>query len=341
MHHRFFAPIGILATAVAVLSLEAITVTGQAPAPTAGQNANKATPPPTRDGRPDLQGVWDFRSATPMERPAQFADKPVLTEAEAAALTEQVLTERFENDRDNPNFKIAYDTNLWFDQGKEIRDKRSSLIINPSDGRIPPLTPQGKRRQEEEAALGKHPAAGPEDRNLSERCIVGFNAGPPMIPSFYNNSMQVFQTRDYVVILTEMIHNARLVPLTERPNVPSTVRLWQGDSRGHWEGDTLVVETANFRREGTGHLDLKPTPDGNLHVTERFTRVDRNTLRYTFTVDDPTIWTRPWTAEVNMIPSSGPIYEYACHEGNYSMTNLLSGARAEETAAAEAATSKR
>ena len=213
-----------------------------------------------------------------------------------------------------------------------MRTKRTSLILDPPDGRIPPLTPEAKARADARAEVLRRPAAGPEDRNLWERCILGGNTGPPMVSGPYNNVVQIFQTPGYVVIFNEMINDARVVPLDGRPHLPLAIRQWKGDSRGRFQGDTLVVDTTNFRDE-TNFRGARAT----LHVVERFTRVDAGTLLYEFTVDDPMTWTRPWSAAIPMTKTAGPIFEYACHEGNYGMVNILSGARAEEKAAEEAA----
>jgi len=196
-------------------------------------------------------------------------------------------------------------------------------VIDPPDGRIPPLTPEAQKRLEVRRQAAAQPAAGPEDRGIAERCIMGFNAGPPVVPGGYNQNLQIFQTPGYVVIVNEMVHNARIVPLTDRP-LPN-VRQWSGISRGRWEGRTLVIETKNFHHE-TAFRGSSP----NLHLVERFTRADADTLVYEFTVQDPTTWTRPWTAQIPMRKSDQPMYEYACHEGNYGMFGILEAARAVE-----------
>ena len=207
-------------------------------------------------------------------------------------------------------------------------------MIDPPDGRIPALTPEAEERAAERAALSQRITEGPEDRSLSERCIMGFNAGPPFTPAGYNQNVQIFQnTPDHVVLLNEMVHTARIVPLDGRPH--GTLPQWTGDSRGRWEGNTLVVETTNFLRE-TSFRDST----ANLYLVERLTRVDPDTLLYEFTVSDPTTWTRPWTAQIPMRRSESPLFEYACHEGNYGMEGTLSGARAIEKAAAEAVKSR-
>jgi hypothetical protein len=213
-----------------------------------------------------------------------------------------------------------------------MANKRTSLVVDPPDGRIPPMTPEGQARATRRAEALRRPATGPEDRPLYERCIVGFNSGPPMIPSGYNNNFQLFQTRNHVVILNEMVHDARIVPTDGRPPLGQAIRQWAGDSRGRWEGDTLVVETKNFTNKGTGTISLRVTTDENLHLIERFRLIDANTLEYAFTVNDPTTWTRPWSAVVHMARSEDLMYEYACHEGNYGMEGILAGARADEKA---------
>lgn len=233
-----------------------------------------------------------------------------------------------------------------------MRDRRTSFIIDPPDGRIPPLRAEGRQKAQAQAAARERwsaidvsrrgPADGPEDRGVSERCILGFNSGPPMIPSAYNNNVRVVQSPGYVVLLNEMVHNARVIPLDGRPHRPDHIRQWAGDSRGRWVGSTLVVDTRNFSRQ--------PEPNGgtlialwvetgfsgapgsaeNLHLVEHFTLVDAETLLYEFTLNDLTTWERPWTAAIPIARSDGELFEYACHEGNYGMTNLLAGARAEE-----------
>ncbi len=297
--------------------------------------AKKWTAPRTPWGAPDLQGIWDFATITPMERPTDLAGKAVLTDQEAAEFEKTTLERRNPDRRDGgaaADVGRAYNY-VWWDYGtRVIGTRRSSLIVDPPDGKIPPLTPEGRKRGEARAALLRGPAAGPEDRNLWERCILGGNAGPPMTPGAYNNNVQLFQTPESVVLLNEMINDARIVPLDGRPHLASNVRQWRGDSRGRWEGNTLVVDTTNFR-DPTNFRGAS----SSLHVVERFTRVDAGTLLYEFTIDDPKTWTRPWSAAIPMKKTEGPIYEYACHEGNYGMVNLLAGARAEEKAAEEAA----
>jgi hypothetical protein len=198
--------------------------------------------------------------------------------------------------------------------------------VDPIDGRLPPLTPEAQKRvQATRARMEEHSTDGPEGRTLGERCILWATAGPPMLPGPYNNNFQIFETRDRVVILNEMIHDARVIPLDGSPHLASNIRQLMGDSRGHWDGNTLVVDTTNF----SGQFSVRGS-DENLHLTERFTRVSPDTLLYEFTVDDPTAFTRPWTAQIPVTKTKGPIFEYACHEGNYAMVDILAGARAAE-----------
>jgi hypothetical protein len=324
-----------MATAFAVLAFEAFTV-GQAPTAAPSGQKEKGRLPRTSDGRPDLQGLWDFRTVTPMERPKDVADTSVLTDVQAAALEQQIL---IKNNETAAKVTVGVDNTLWFDQGNKLHDKRSSLIVDPLDGRFPALTSEGQKRLAEREAAGKRIPSGPEDLSLSDRCMVGFNAGPPFIPTIYNNNVQIVQTSEYLVVVNEMNHNTRIIPLQEGPRLRPDMQQWHGDSRGRWEGETLVIETTNFRSEGNGWLMVRPNPDENFHLIERLTRVDASTLRYRFTVDDPTVWTKPWTVEFTMTPSDGLMYEFACHEGNYGMSGILKGARAEEKAAASEATS--
>ena len=322
-----------------------------APAGAAAQDA----PLRTAWGDPDLQGVWDFRTITPMERPAELAGRQVLTAEEAASY------EHRENLRQNRDLVdpeqggaiyppaseggvVPYNE-FWYDRGSTLAEGgRTSLIVDPPDGRIPPLAP-GARQQGRTVSTdveGERPvrfrsggigADGPEDRALGERCLLGFNAGPPVIPSAYNNTLQVLQTPRHVVIYHEMIHDARIIPLDGRAHLQPSIRQWLGDSRGRWEGDTLVVETTNFT---AGTASFNPTiqsalgTGATLRLVERFTREGAGRLRYEFTIDDPHTFTRTFTGVIPMRPADGPLFEYACHEGNYGMFNLLAGARAEE-----------
>ena len=297
------------------------------PAAAAGQDDTWQAPR-TADGRPDLQGVWDFRSLTPLERPEAIADQDVFTAEEAAQFTEERLA-ALDKDQPGPDGRIPLSggyNDFWWDYGRELTDDlRTSLVVDPPDGRIPSLTADGRERADQRrAALGRD-AHGPEDRGAFERCILGFNAGPPMNPSAYNNNMQLFQTAGHVVILNEMVHDARIVPLDGSDHLPDGVRQWRGDSRGRWEGDTLVVETKNF----TAKTSFRGTGPG-LRLVERFTRVAEGTLLYEYTITDPASFERPWSVAVPMRKNDLPVFEYACHEGNYGMLNLMVSARSED-----------
>jgi hypothetical protein len=313
-----------------------------------GAAADQALPR-TAWGAPDLSGVWDFRTITPLERPGTLADKEFLTDEEAEKFEAQTLQRlNFDNRAGAARFDLeqAYNA-FWWDWGDELTaDKRTSLIVDPPNGRIPPVTEgekeaQARRRNElhpvrQQVVIGSR-AHGPEDLGLSERCILGFNAGPPMVPSAYNNNVQIFQAEDSVALLVEMIHDVRIVPLDGRPQLDDSIRQWIGSSRGRWDGDTLVVETTNFTDKTPSFSGLVGGSMGTgltLRLVERLTRIDEGTLLYEFTIDDPHTFSQSWTAALPMKLSDSSLYEYACHEGNYGMTNLLSGARAQERKAA-------
>jgi len=307
--------------------------------------------PRLSDGQPNLQGIWDFRTLTPLQRP-QEQENAVLSveevaeiEARSAARTNQAFAPSEVREEPLPaGGDVGAYNQYWVDQGAGVvGDKRTSLIIDPSSGRVPMLQP-GQQMVElslNEDRTGTRPvrvrAAGIgtdsyEDRGLAERCLLGFNSGPPIVPAGYNQNIQIFQTPDHVVILHEMVHDARVVPLDGRGHLPDGVRQWMGDSRGRWEGDVLVVETTNFTDKTASFNPSVATGAGagtSLHLTERFSLVDGDTLQYEFTVDDLQTFTEPFTAVLPMKRGEG-MYEYACHEGNYGLMNILSGAREEE-----------
>ena len=279
--------------------------------------------PRTPDGHPDLQGMWTNATFTPFERPARFANKAFFTEEEAAAFEK----ERLEQENSQPQDDIHYDNVIWLRESlpKRVSDRRTSLVIDPPDGKIPPLTPEARQRAAARVEAKKNTSpADVETRTLAERCIIWPHVGPPMVPAGYNANLQIVQTPNSVAILQEMIHDVRVIPLDGRPHLPKSVRQWMGDSRGSWEGDTLVVDTTNF----TDRTNFRGSTDA-LHVVERFTLVDDDTIRYQFTVEDPATWTRPWTAEITMRRFPDRIFEYACHEGNHDLTFLLALAQKE------------
>ena len=326
---------------------------------TAGaQDAEPFEPPRLADGRPDLQGVWDFRTLTPLQRPDDRAEQALLSPEEAAEIEAQAVQRAIEADRPSEvrteplprGGNVGGYNNFWFDRGAGVvDDRRTSLITDPPDGRLPEPQPGAKRQETttDDTSLPDRPVRfrvggigthGPEDRGLAERCLLGFNTGPPIVPGGYNQNLQLFQTPDHVVILNEMVHDARIVPLDGRAHLPGGVRQWMGDSRGYWDGDTLVVETTNFtdRTASFGPSVRSAVGSGaTMTLTERFRRIADDTLLYEFTVDDATSFTRPFTAAIPMKRGAAPLFEYACHEGNYGMHNLLSGARAKEREAAE------
>ena len=333
-----------LVTSGAAVVMFAGSAAGQSPAQTKKASAlpRSSKVPRAADGHPDLQGVWNFSTATPLERPSELGGKPVLNDEEAAEFEQQEAA-KADHDKNPPADIVGNYNEFWYDGNKKVvGTKRTSLIVDPADGRLPPLTAEAQRKDaavtEARRGVGRNeptPGGWIDDLGpggLQVRCILGFNSGPPMTPAAYNQNVELFQTRQNVVILNEMIHNARIVPLDGRPH--GQLRQWVGDSRGQWEGETLVVDTTNFLRE-TAFLAGKTTQ--NLHLIERFTRVDADTLLYEFTVDDSTVWTRPWTAQIPMARSEQHMYEYACHEGNYALPGILGGARAKEKSAEEAA----
>ena len=307
-------------------------------------------------GDPDLQGTYTNKTITPLERPVDVGDKEFLTDEEVAE-QEQARLDRNERllhaaaRRTTTGGSVGAYNNFWLDGGTRPTG-RTSLIFDPPNGRLPRLTPEAERRQAAHTAA--FPVDGPfdswEDLELNDRCLV-WSAGPPMLPSAYNNNFMILQTPGHVAIYAEMIHDTRIIPLNERPHVASDIRQWHGDARGHWEGETLVVRTRNLTRTEANAGAVGGDPillrtangltDDTITVTERFTRIDGKTIHYEFTIDDPTHWTQGFSGEFPFVvlPPNEQIYEYACHEGNYSMTNILGGERTREKVGA-APTSK-
>src|SRR5580765_2486495 len=372
--HRvvFAGALAAVMAAGAARSLDAQAAKTPAPAAAKAAPARAAAPGRrTADGHPDFQGVYDVATTTPIERPAEAKGRPTLTNEEAAAAEaydrqhEAQDAAPISGDRKAPAVggeRVATKTWLeqveqfagggtggynrfWLEQGRELvkvdGQTRSSILIDPPDGKMPPMKPEARQRNARLRAAAVDPSAsegatasgppgafdGPESRPLAERCLLGFNstAGPPSLPNyFYNNLKQIVQTKDRVLILNEMVHDARIVRIGGQ-HVPSTIRSWTGDSIGWWEGDTLVVDTTNF----TTKTQLNGSSD-QLHVVERIRRVDANTLLYRFTVEDPATWDRAWTGEYPWKATADRLFEYACHEGNYAMTNMLKGARLKE-----------
>jgi hypothetical protein len=292
-------------------------------------------------GAPDLQGTWSNATLTPLQRPLDLKDKEFFTPAEAKAYVKQRLAAQSgdENiERDKTTGNVGSYNDAWMDRGNDIvPTRRTSLIIEPKTGRVPPFTPEAQRQFERDVAYATaHPADTPEDRYLTERCI-GFGGGhAPMLPEPYNNNYYIVQTPDYVSIMAELNHEVRIIPVDGRAHLPSGVTQWVGDSRGHFEGDTLVVETVNTKpnRHYYGVQMLDSLMSDKFRVVERFTRTARDQIRYNATVYDP-VFTAPWTVEIFMHPQSGQMVEYACHEGNYGLRGLLSATREEERKASE------
>jgi hypothetical protein len=284
----------------------------------------------TPDGKPDLQGVWSTASVTPLERPKDLGAKEFFTKEEAEAYEKKILAVKevaAPGTYGDVHYSMAQ-FGLEKGQSQVAASIRTSLIVGP-DGRIPPMLPEAQQRNAARAAANKgHEFDGPENRALGEQCIMWPNEGPPMLPAGYNSNLQIVQGPGYVAILQEMIHDVRVIPTDGSPHLAAGIRQWFGDSRGHWEGDTLVVDTTNF----TDRTAFRGTSK-NLHVVERFSRQADDRILYQFTVDDPSTWAKSWSAEMPMTKIDGPIFEYACHEGNYGMRNNLSGARAQEKAA--------
>ena len=349
MYHRLLAA---FVTVVVVGALTPVASAGQAGRQEAAEPADW-TMPRLPDGQPDMQGYWTTQTFTPLERPERLADQEFLSEEEAALLQEQLTAEGVDPLRrdavaiEDPDEREAalyqenrdasyvhYDNQVWLRTPvpKGLSTRRTSLITYPPNGRIPPMTPEGAARVEAEAAMARV-FDGYETRPLMERCVVWTHEGPPLLPPAYNDIHQIFQTPDHFVLFTELATNPpRIMALDERPGISDAIRSFGGDSRARWEGDTLVVETGNFiaRRNYRG-------ANQHRYVEERFTLVDADTIRYEFTVTDPTTWTSPWSGEVPMVRTEGPMFEYGCHEGNHDIRHILEINRNLERQAAEAA----
>src|SRR5438552_642338 len=331
MNHRFLASMSALGVVTVLVLLTPILIAGQSPL----SAAKTRTPPHTPDGKPDLQGIWTNATVTPLERPRDLAGKEFLTETEAAEFEKLAVYDADGDRRDGgaeADVGRAYNE-FWRDRGKVVSTMRSSLIVDPPDGKVPPLLPEAQKRNADLAAARRKlggPFDGPEGRSLQERCLLTPQAGPPMLPANYNSNYQIVQTPDYVAILVEMIHDARIIPLDGRPHLGSGLKQWMGDSRGRWEGETLVVETRNFNDkigEVTGNAMRLPNGDpsgvryhgvfgtADTTLVERFTRVDAKTIDYRFTVTAPKTFVKPWTAVAPMTKLDGRVFEYACHEG--------------------------
>lgn len=300
----------------------------------ASGQTKKWTPPRMADGHPDLQGFWTNNTYTPLERPRNVS-KEFYTREEALEREKKAAEEETEQTVPGTVADVHYDfTQFSLDrnQSAHAMNLRTSLIVDPADGKLPPLTAEGQKRAAERAEIAKHVGRwdSAQSNDLDDRCIIFQGAGPPMLPQGYNSNYQIVQTPGYVMILFEMAHDTRIIPMDSRPHVSRNIRQWTGDSRGHWEGDTLVIETTNFN----GKNPLRGSSE-NLRVVERFTRVDADTIQYKFTVEDESTWTRPWTGEIPLRKTIGPLFEHACHEGNYGLYNTLVGARLEEKKAAE------
>jgi len=348
MKHRALASFGVMLVGIAVFALATRGVAGQAPAAPAttkpapaAQAAKKWTAPRTPDGQPDLQGYWTNSTYVPLERPDKVT-KAFYTEPEFAAVVKDAAAREAEQTEPGTIADVHYDfSQFGLDRSQSAfvkNDLRTSMIVDPLSGKMPPLTAEGQKRAADRAAERRRNGAttdAVQNMPIGTRCLVMAGSGPPMMNAGYNSNYQIVQGAGYVMILVEMIHDARIIPIDNRAALPGNMRQWMGDSRGHWEGDTLVIETTNVN----GKNPFRGSSE-RMKVTERLARVDANTLSYRFTIDDPATWTTPWTAEAPMTKSVGPIFEHACHEGNYGVRNTLAGARLEEKLAAESAAKK-
>jgi hypothetical protein len=312
--------LGVAAALAVVSSVIALSV-----APVAGQA--KSAVPRDPHGRPDLQGIWTYATVTPLERPDALAGRATFdSDAEVAEFERTTTQNRNQDRRDgagtNADVSRAYN-DFWWDRGTRVLGKQTSLVVDPPNGRIPALTSEAQQRQAARAEARRlitTDADNPEDRSLWERCVT---RALPMLPGAYNNNIKIVQTRDYVMVMQEMIHEARIIPTDGRPH--SKVRQWHGSSRGRWEGDTLVVETINF----TDKTNFRGSGQ-NLKLVERFSRPDPDTLLYRVTIEDPTTFTKAWTVQMPMMQSEEDVYEYACHEGNRGLEGILTGSRLQD-----------
>jgi hypothetical protein len=341
MSHRSLASIAV-ALAVLVLLVAQMPASAQT-APAANNAANTAkayTPVKTPDGHPDMQGYWTNNTVTPLERPKGLGAKEFYTEAELKELMAKEKNRVTLNEEDGRPTEAGTDADVHYDfsqfqldrgQTKEVWNRRTSQIVGEK-GTVPALLPEARKRNADLNAKNRgHEFDGPENRPLSARCIVLGQESVPMLPGGYNNNLQIVEGKNAVVIMHEMDHSARVIPTDGQPHPPADIKLWKGDSRGHWEGNTLVVDSTNF----TARNPFRGSGD-KLHVVERFTPLDADTIQYRFTVEDSETWDQPWTAETSWSRVDGPIYEFACHEGNYGLRNTLHGARVAEEDAAKA-----
>ena len=352
MNRRLLRSIGILAVVLAAVLLAPAPVVGQA----ASSEAKTWTAPRTPAGRPDLQGLWTMATFTPLERPEHLAGKEFFSEEEAAELRQVFTAEGVDplarsaiNEKDEEKRRkrlrqskesIHYDNAIWLatTRPKGLSSRRTSLIVDPLDGRIPPLTPEAQKREADRKAARSFDSH--ETRPLAERCLVWRHEGPPMLPPSYNDVLQIFQAPGYVVMLLEQVHEVRVVPLDGRPPLSQNIGQWNGDSRGHWDGDSLVVTTTNLdhRVSALQPWSIFHSRDGSgedMALVERFTRVDEDTLEYEIQVSDPQMYQGPWTVAYPFRRTPELMFEYACHEGNLGMEGILSGGRAEDAAEAE------
>lgn len=315
-----------LASMSSMTSLQvALVAAEQAAAPKNAPPAKLARPAAKKpiarlpDGKPDLQGTWDFAQLTPFERPDELGNQSQVDPDAVEEFAQQKAEQNNKDRRDGPataDVERAYN-DFWWDFGHRVA-KQTSLVVDPPDGRMPALTPAAQQRLTNRVNKYENP----EERPLAERCILGFNSGPPMVPSAYNNNVQIVQTKEHVLIHNEMNHSARIVDMSGKPHPPASVRFLTGHSIGRWDGDTLVVDTTNFAKDGLFRFST-----ANMHLVERFSREDDQTLRYEFTLENPEIWTKPFTVSLPMARSDEMVFEYACHEANYGLEGVLKGAR--------------